>query len=170
MLGQLPKLESSVLRTLEASGASEEKLKDARAFVQNLQGRVKPDSKEPVAETAEPVSKRSRLQLAYVSRADWFARLVEAVLGEPQYEAFEPLLSKAGLVQHLRHLQQLNRQVDEARVKWSQARLQRNEVLYRSGNSVARVMQAVKKYLRAIFGLNSEEYVQVKGIAFTKMT
>ena len=170
VFAQLPKLASSVLRTLEASGASEEKLKDARAFVQNLQGRVKPDSKEPVAETAEPVSKRSRLQLAYVSRADWFARLVEAVLGEPQYEAFEPLLSKAGLVQHLRHLQQLNRQVDEARVKWSQARLQRNEVLYRSGNSVARVMQAVKKYLRAIFGLNSEEYVQVKGIAFTKMT
>ncbi len=167
VFAQLPKLASSILRTLEASGASAEKLADARTFVQNLQGRVKPVPKEPAVAAGETLEKRSRLQLAYVSRADWFARLVEAVQSEPQYEANEPPLSKAGLVQHVQHLQQLNQRVYEARVRWSNARVQRNEVLYRGSHSVAKVLQAIKKYLRAIFGLNSEEYAQVKNLKFT---
>jgi uncharacterized protein YukE len=76
----LPRLLSGILRTLEASGAKPEKLEDARSFVHQITG-ASPKNREPLlAEKPEtPAAHRSRLQLAYVSKADTFSKLVKAL-------------------------------------------------------------------------------------------
>ncbi len=166
---QLSALASSVMRILEASGASEEKLADARILIREIDGRklpVKPILKKEDAAAIEPTVNRSRFQLAYVSKADWFAKLVQTVAMEPLYLPNEATLSIEALNKKVEELHRLNQRVTEARVPWSNARVQRDELVFGKGESVVMIARAVKKYLRGIFGFNSPQYAQVKGIKF----
>ena len=164
---RLPRLVSSILRILEASGASSEKLSDARKFAHLLIG-VSPKKKENLQEDGtQPIATRSRLQLAYVSKADSFAKLVQAVTTEPLYHSNEEHLSVEGLMEKVQALKDLNQQVSAARVAWSNARITRNSMLYDSSQSVWQTVRAVRKYIRAIFGHDSEQYAQVKTLSFT---
>jgi hypothetical protein len=166
----LPRLVSSIMRTLEASGASPEKLDDARMFARQLTGNVN-KNRPPVASTeAQPVEStgRSQLQLAYASKADWFAKLVKAVADEPLYQSNEPHLSVNGLNDKLSQLNALNQQVSAARVVWSNAMIERDKVLYSQSQSMYKTALAVKKYVRAIFGHDSGEFAQVKALSLTK--
>jgi hypothetical protein len=168
---QLPVLVASVMRTLEATGASAEKLANARTFVKGFFGRLpKSATSEPIpqaAATPAPV-KRSRLQMAYVSKVEWFARLIETVATEPLYQPNEEELSVAGLQKKLTELHSLNQRVTDARIQWSNALVARNELMYDADESLLRTAMAVKKYLRAVFGYSSPQYSQVKNLILTK--
>lgn len=166
---QLPRLVSSILRTLEASGAKPEKLEDARSFAHQLLG-SSPKNRAPIPsdQMTKKTNQRSALQLAYVSKADAFSRLVKAVNTEPLYVAHESTLSTEGLNAKVQELNQLNRQVADARALWSKARIERNTVLYGSEVSMIKTAQATKKYVRAIFGHDSEQYALVKALEFTQ--
>lgn len=175
VFNQLPKLVASILRTLEASGASPEKINDARAFAHQITG-FKKKSSAPISAAAAtsqatdtPKGKsHSSMQLAYVSKTDAFAKLVNAIATEPLYLANEPALSKSGLNDKVSELTALNRQVSEARVAWSNVRINRNDTMYNQSLSMYNTGRAVKKYVRAIFGPNSEQYGQIKKLSFTK--
>jgi hypothetical protein len=168
----LPRLVSSIMRTLEASGASPEKLEDARMFARQLTGFTKKKNRPSVpsteTQTAPDPVLRTTLQLAYVSQTDWFAKLVNAVATEPLYQTNEAHLSIAGLNEKLNQLNTLNQRVSLARVVWSNTLISRNEVLYHQERSMCDTARAVKKYVRAIFGHDSEQYAQVKALSFTK--
>lgn len=169
MFDQLPRLVSSIMRTLEASGALPEKLDDARMFARQITGSVNKNRPPvPSTEASAPLSTRSTMQLAYASKADWFAKLVNAVSAEPLYQTNEPHLSVAGLNDKLNQLNALNQRVSAARVVWSSSRIGRNDVLYRQPQSMCNTGRAVKKYVRAVFGHDSEQYAQVKVLRFTK--
>jgi hypothetical protein len=166
---RLPRLLSSILRTLEASGAKPEKLEDARSFVHQITG-ASPKNHEPLpsAQTEVPVVHRSRLQLAYVSKADAFSKLVKAVTSEPLYQPREKTFNQTGLDEKVVELNQLNRQVADARGKWSKVLIERNRRMYKEDESLTQSARAVKKYVRALYGHDSEEYAQVKALNFTK--
>lgn len=169
IFSQLPRLAASILRTLEASGASAEKLDDARSFFHKLTGhtgRTVPTASPQ--ETTAPVNKRSTLQLAYASRVDSFARLVKAVATEPLYQSNEEHLGVESLNEMVKRLQALNQKVSNARVVWSNALIHRNQVMYHRGQSLAETTKAVRKYVRAIFGYDSQQFAQVRTISFTK--
>lgn len=171
---QLPRVIASVMRLLEASGASAEKLEDVRSYVHQIKGyvvRVRPAMPSPEAQALDPalqVPGRARLQTGYASKVDWFARLVDAVATEPLYQAHEHQLSVAGLNELLGQLKEQNQLVSAARVAWSNALISRNKVLYERDRSLYTTALAVKKYVRAIFGHDSEQYARVKAINFTK--
>ena len=166
---QLPRLASSILRTLEASGAAAEKLDDARTFVHQITG-MAPKSRAPIpsGEAQPAIVKRGRLQLAYVSKADSFSKLVKAVETEPLYIANESTLNIAGLSDKISELNEVNQQVATARMLWSNSLIGRNEVMYRQSMSLYQAARAVRKYVRAIFGYDSEQYAQIKNLTFVK--
>ena len=171
---QLSSLAARVMRILEASGVSREKRADARAYVQRINGN-KPKASPVVAaatttEPASGVTKKapSQKQLSYASRADAFANLVSTVSTEPLYITNEKALSTEGLKKELDALKAANTQVSVAQVAWSNARIDRNGVLYQQDQSMYRTGLAVKKYIRAIYGPSSEQYAQVKTVVFTK--
>jgi hypothetical protein len=175
---ELPRLTSRIMRTLEATGAKPEKLDDALGFMNQILGRS-PRNRPPASPAGRPVPseqpaalevrpERSKLQLAYVSKAHAFSSLVEAVLSEPTYEANEAELSREGLAAKADELHRLNAQVTEARIAWSNSLVHRNKVLYTDPDAVVITARRVKKYVRALYGFGSEEYAQVKGIVFTK--
>ena len=82
--------------------------------------------------------------------------------------AHETTLSPEGLEAKVQELNQLNRQVADARARWSKALIERNQVMYGSDVSMTKTAQAVKKYVRAIFGHDSEQYALVKSLVFNK--
>jgi hypothetical protein len=165
---RLRRLISSILRTLEASGVSDERLQDVRGFARHITGSLpKHRAAVPSAEVMA-VKRHSILQMAYVSQADAFAKVIEAVSTEPLYLTHEQHLSVAGLRQKLEELNALNQEVVEARGQWSRARIHRNALLYGKKESVYESMRAVRRYVNALFGLHSEQYALVKYLIMIK--
>jgi hypothetical protein len=161
----LPKLAASVIRALKAFGASEEKMADARLYFRNITGRRLAKPIEQAGAVVEPIpGKRSLLQLAYGNKADWFEQLVQTASTHPGYQPNEPELSIEGLNSKVKELHTCNQRVVDARVAWSNARVKRDKLIRDKEESMMLTSRAVKDYLGAIFGFNSLEYGQVKGI------
>lgn len=166
VFSRLSRLAASILRMLEASGAAREKIEDARGFVRQLTGSL-PKHRVPLP-SEQPPTHRSRLQLAFVSKTDSFSNLVEAIVIEPLYQPNEPMLSRESLTDKVAELHALNSGVSNARVTWSNTLITRNSVLYHHSLSLYLIGRSVKKYIRAIYGHDSEEYAQVKALRFKK--
>ncbi|HPM31538.1 MAG TPA: hypothetical protein PLJ60_14480 [Chryseolinea sp.] len=156
---------ASVLRTLEASGATPEKLDDARTFVQLITGKTRRKSTTiPATTEVKPVIQRSHLQLAYVSKADAFAKLIKAVMTEPLYQPREIEFGQEVMDAKLIELNLVNRKVSDARALWSKAIIERNKVMYDKEVSIIKTARSVKKYVRAIYGPSSQEYALLKAL------
>jgi len=163
----LPALISSILRTLEASGAKPEKVKDARMFVhQIIRSSLRDRAPLTSGNNEQAIARHAHLQLAYVSKADAFSKLAQAVSSEPLYQPRENKFSQAGLEAKILELNQLNRQVANAQSSWRKSIIERNAIMYRQELSMTKTARAVKKYVRAIYGLNSGEYALVKTLIF----
>ncbi len=163
-------LAARVLRTLKASGAHRETIADAQGFFSQLVGQDRKD-RAPVSsdQTTEVIKvRRSSRQLAFASKAASFAKLVETVLLEPLYQPNESALSKGELVHQVTYLNDLNNRVINARIAWSNALWQRDLLLYKEAESVHSTIGAVKDYIMAAYGKNSQQFQQVKNIRFTK--
>lgn len=167
---QLSRLASSMLRTLESSGASSEKLDDARQFFHQLMG-VASKNRAPLPsdQVQAAITRRSQLQLAFVSKLDSFSKLVQSVTSEPSYQPFEPELRLDGLMSKQQELNDHNQRVGEARKQWSNALIHRNQLLYGNEVSLYATTKAVKKYVRAIYGYDSGQYAQVKALQFVNL-
>jgi hypothetical protein len=169
VFAQLPALTTRVLRAMDASGTSAERLTSARTLVKSILGKSKNAPAEAPKEGTPPegaTAKRSSLSKSYWSRVDAFSQLVKMIASEPRYQPNEPELSLAGLTQKLEELEIMNQRVAQARVQWSNALTQRNNELDDNENSMIGSARQVKSYLLSIFGYNSAEYEQVKGIRF----
>lgn len=167
--GNLPKVASSILFSLAASGASEQTLDDARVFLRQMTGRkLKDRAPIPSEKAKEVINTRPLTQQSYVSRADHFARLVQVAADSPNYQPNEPELQVPGLNALVAKLQELNVRVAAADVAWSNARIERTNRFYAKGSSILATARKVKNYVRAIHGVNSEQYRQLKGLSFTK--
>ncbi len=166
----LKKLVSAVLYALAASGASEQTMKDARVFLRQIFGRRK--SREPIPSgntTTEPVIKARPAQSGgYEAWTNQFSQLVEMVGKETNYQPNEPHLTVAGLKDMMTRLQQLNTIVKNAQADFFHARVALHEVFYGKTNSIVATARAAKMYLRSVYGLNSNEYSQVRKIYFHK--
>jgi hypothetical protein len=167
----LPKLASSIVYTLAASGASDQTLNDARFFLRQLNGRKRKSGiPVPAVQAAVPEgqTKISRTpQASYVSKADHFGNLVKLVSAEPSYVPNEPQLGLTGLTQRVAMIQQLNSSVIQARSDWSNKKMARDKKLY-ADNSLIKTGRSVQKYVRAVYGLKSAEYKIISKLSFTK--
>ncbi len=171
----LPKLASSIVFTLAASGASEQTLNDARFFLRQLTGRKRKSSAS--AKSVEATTKTEAVlqqvtisrtpQASYVSKADHFGNLVKLVSAEPSYSPNELELGVAGLTQKLSMVQQLNSSVIQARSNWGHKKMVRDKALY-ADNSILKTGRSVQKYVRAAYGLRSAEYMRIGKLSFIK--
>jgi len=170
--GEIQRLATEVVRMLKASGATAQTLKDANLFLRLVKGR-RAAARAPISSTEANVAEtpgriRSFTHQSYVSIADNFARLVHTVEAQPQYKPNEARLQVPTLKATISKALTQMEDVETARTAWSNARLKRNEMLYRTDKALYHTAMAVKQYAGAVFGLQSEEYRQVSRIRFTK--
>ncbi len=166
---QLGKLGTRIFGILKAGGASPLQLKDAQTLVNKLRGSkgyrpaIPSQGSEPVT-----VKRRALGGRDYPSRVNLFASLLEIVMSEPTYKPNESYLSVAGLQGVLDNLRKLNDQAVAAKVALREARRNRNTLLYVGEESLVYTAQAVKQYVKAIYGFTSQQRTEVFRIGFTK--
>lgn len=85
---------------------------------------------------------------------------------EPSYAPNETELQITSLQAKAQDLRDKNNQVATAYTAVSNARLERNRILYQENTGLVDTALDVKKYLKSLFGASSAEYNQIKGIKF----
>lgn len=166
---QLGKLSTRIFGILKAGGASPLLLKDVQSLVNKLRGSkgYRPAIPSQASESV-PVKRRTLGGHDYPSKVNHFASLLEIVMSEPTYKPNEPYLSVAGLQGVLDNLRELNVKVVETKVALREARRNRNTLLYVGEESLVSTAQAVKQYVKAIYGYTSQQHTEVFRIGFTK--
>lgn len=157
-----------IIGALEAAQASEATIQDARYLQRKLSGQRAAKKEEPpaVKEGEEAAVPRtiSASQAGFDSKVEHFTRLVMLVTAEPAYKPNEAELSVAGLEQKLTAMKEANAAAILSKTKLNDARARRHEVLFHPKTGLVQMGKQIKAYLKSVFGSNSPEYKQVRGL------
>lgn len=167
----LKKLSTKIVNALAATDAVQQTIDDANTVNFKIQGqRVTAKAvAQPTKEGEKPVEPTniSVSQQSYDSQVDNFAKLIETLSAEPLYTPNEADLQVASLNALLADLKSKNTSVIDATTKLSNARIERDKVLYAESTGLYDIAQAVKQYVKSLFGATSPQFGQVGGIKFT---
>ena len=158
----LKKLATRIVNALDAAGASDKLVQDAKTINKKIQG-IRSGKPNPDTDNTISVAQQS-----YDSLAENFARLVELVSSEPAYTPNEPELQVANLQNTLNNLRAENTTVGNTHTAYANARIERNNVLYADDSGLVNIADDVKKYAKSVFGTSSPQYKQLSRIKFRK--
>jgi hypothetical protein len=165
----LRSLATRLVNALEATDAAPEKIKDAKGFNRKLQGKRAENvtGVQPIAPDALIPAAISTSQQSYDQLIEHFAGLISTLQSETSYAPNEADLKITALNTKLADLKAKNAAVSNAYASVSNARITRNNSIYGANTGIVEIAGEVKSYIKSIFGANSPEFSQVKGIKFT---
>jgi hypothetical protein len=174
----LQKFATRIMSALKACGASDAVIKDATTIHRKIQGkRAKPIKEVPIQQAmvidpnnptpVEPVH-ISVSQLSYDSIVDHYSILIDLLTSVVAYTPNENELKIAGLNTLLTSMKTANTAVITATTNFNNARINRNDILYKKDTGLVDVAQECKNYVKSVFGSTHAKYKEVSGIKFTK--
>ena len=110
----------------------------------------------------------SASQMSYDSRIENLSKLIILLTNEPLYAPNENDLKVVALNTLLNQLKITNTAVINVTTPISNARLNRNKILYLAVTGLYDIQNEVKKYVKSVYGATSPEYKQISNIKFTK--
>jgi hypothetical protein len=167
----LSKLTTRILNAVRSSDTSEQIGDAAQSLVRKIQGKratAKKTKEEKAALLAEGtvVKEVSSSQMSFDNRLDSFDKLIQLLDSIPQYSPNEVELQVGTLTDYYNTLSASNAAAAGANTNLSNARLARNEMLYKPGTGLVDTSLSVKTYIKSLFGATSPQYKQVSGLAF----
>ncbi|MFN8334460.1 MAG: hypothetical protein U0U09_04980 [Cyclobacteriaceae bacterium] len=167
----LKALTTKVVNAIAATDAATQTVDDVKTSSNKIQGRrakaiAKPDAKA-LAEGAEPVRTASVSQQSFDKLIDNFAQLIATLTAEPKYQPNENELKLAALNTLLADMKAKNSAVIAANTAASNARIARDKALYDKTTGLYVTAQAVKVYVKSVYGATSPQYKQVSGLKFS---
>lgn len=155
---------TKIVNAFAVSGVDTLAVANAKTVNKKLQG----SSKKPASATTEtPTSTGiSTSQQSYDRLIDHFANLIEVLQQNTLYNPNESDLKVAALQAKLEELQTKNSNLINAYTQYSNAMIQRNQILYNPLAGIVQTTKEVKQYVKSIFGANSPQYKQVSGLEF----
>lgn len=170
------KLSTRVLSALNATSASPQTIKDAKTVQAKVQGAkltkadagktpATPDPATPIQDSPKAISSS---QQSYDYMMEHLSKMVTILSSEPSYSPNEADLKVTALNATIANLHAVNTSVINAYTAYSNARINRNNVLYNPSTGLCEIAREVKMYVRSVFGAASPQYKQVSGIRFTK--
>jgi hypothetical protein len=167
----LKKLCTKVINALAATDAASQTNDDASTANFKIQGRragTKPASKPAKdGQKAEEPNSNSVSQQSFDGQIENFSKLIQTLSAEPLYTPNEPELQVSSLNAVLTDLKTKNSAVILATTNASNARINRDKVLYADLTGLYDIAQAVKQYVKSVFDATSPQFKQVSGIKFT---
>lgn len=159
----LKPLATKIVNAFAVSGVDTLAVANAKTVNKKLQG----SSKKPAAATETPTTTGiSTSQQSYDRLIDHFANLIEVLQQNTLYNPNENDLKVAALQAKLAELQTKNSNLINAYTQYSNAMIQRNQILYNPLAGLVQTTKEVKQYVKSIFGANSPQYKQVSGLEF----
>lgn len=167
----LSKLTTRVMNALRATDTTQGVDESARALVRKIQGvraTPKKSEEEKLALKAQgkEVSEVSSSQMSYDNRLDNFDKLIKLVTSITLYAPNEVDLKVAALTALYTDLKAKNTAVIAATVPLSNARIARNDILYKPLTGLYDTAIDTKTYVKSVFGATSPQYRQIKGLGF----
>ena len=167
------KLITRVNNAIKASDTATQEDESALTIIRKLQGRratpKKTEEQKKVAAAAgEEIVEVSSSQMSFDSRIDNFDKLIKLLTSVPQYTPNEAELKLTALTAFLTDLKAKNQAVITAEVPLNNARIARNDTLYKKDTGMVDVALDVKTYIKSVFGATSPQYKKISGIKFTK--
>ena len=167
----LSKLATRILNALRASDVTKQVIETAESLVRKLQGKratPKKTDEEKAALQAEGtvVKEVSSSQMSFDNRMDSLDKLVRLLDNIPQYAPNEEELKVSTLANYYSNLSSVNTAAAQAETALNNARMMRNEILYKPGTGLVDIAQSVKTYVKSLFGATSAQYKQVSGLTF----
>ena len=167
----LSKLSTRIINALRATDASPAVIKSAEALVRKLQGKratAKKTEEELAALEAEgtAVKQVSSSQMSFDNRIENFNRLIQLLVSIPEYAPNEEELKTTSLTTYCQSLKTTNDMAVDLENSVDNARIARNEVLYKPAVGLVDRAAAVKLYVKSLFGATSAQYKLVSGLKF----
>ncbi len=166
-------LVTKVFNALKATDTTVQVDQTAQALVRKLQGRratpkKTEEQKKVAAEAGKEIVEISSSQMSFDSRIDNFDKLIMLLTSVPQYTPNETELKLATLTAVLNDLKAKNQAVIAAEVPLNNARIARNDLLYKPDTGMVDIALDVKTYIKSVFGASSPQYKKISGIKFSK--
>ena len=168
----LSKLVTRIINALDASDVSKQVVEDAKAIARKLQGR-RASAKQPTVPdnpaTPEDESSKSisASQMSFDSRIENMDKLIQLLTAQPAYTPNEAELTVAGLTTVYGDMKTTNTKAIDAYTPLSNARIDRNKILYDATTGLVKLAGDVKAYVKSVFGGTSAQYKQVSKLKFT---
>lgn len=160
-------LVTRVVNSFAASGAEDNAIEDAKGYKRKIDGARATALPEDDPETPEDESQGNSVsQRSYVQIAEHFDSLIELLSNDPLYAPNEVDLQIATLQAKSAAMKAANNAVTTAAVPLSNARIDRNTVLYDDETGLVELAGLVKKYVKSVFGGDSPEYQQLSALEF----
>ena len=104
--------------------------------------------------------------MSFDSRIENLDKLIKLISSVPAYAPNEEELKISSLTTLYNELKAKNTAVMQAVVPISNARITRNEILYKEKTGLVDVALDVRAYVKSIFGATSPQYKQISKISF----
>ena len=169
----LSKLTTRVLNALKVSDASEQLINDAKTLVRKLQGTRAKEKKtdeelQTLAADGKETKNISASQMGYDNRLDNFDKFIKLIASVPSYKPNEADLKTTALTALYNDLKIKNSAVITAAIPLSNARITRDDVLYKENIGLVDIALDSKLYVKSVFGTSSPQYKQISGLKFTR--
>lgn len=169
-MASLKPLATKIINALMATDATPQTIDDARAIVNKIRGTGKAKSiPSAQAGASTPVAKtKSTAQGSYDKQVDHLAQLIVILSAEPSYIPNENQLKVATLNELHANLTTRNTAVGNGWIALSNARVNRDNVMYAELTGMVDVAMGVKNYVKSVFGSTSPQFKQVSKLKFTR--
>lgn len=167
----LSKLITRVMNALKATDTTDQVDESAKTIVRKIQGTratPKKTDEEKAAEKAEGKESKeiSASQMSYDSRLDNFDKLIKLLTSVTLYAPNEADLKVTALTALYTDLKAKNTAVVNATTPLSNARISRNDILYKANVGLVDLALDTKTYIKSLYGATSPQYKQVSKLEF----
>lgn len=167
----LSKLITRVNNALKATDTTEQVDESAKTLVRKIQGSratVKKTDEEIATEKSEGKETKeiSSSQMSYDSRLDNFDKLIKLLTSVTLYAPNEADLKVTALTTLYNDLKAKNTAVVTATTPLSNARIARNDILYKANTGLVAIALDTKTYIKSLYGATSPQYKQVSKLEF----
>ena len=143
----------------------------AQTIVRKLQGKrasakITEEEKKALEAEGKEVNQISVAQLSYDSRLDNFDKFITLLESIPEYKPNEEDLKVQSLKSLHTNMRALNNNAVTAGIRLSNARIARNEMMYKPLTGLVDTAYDIKIYIKSIFGATSPQYKQVTKLKF----
>ena len=165
------KLITRVNNALKASDTTPQVDESAQTIFRKLQGKRSDaklsDQEKDTEENGKEANQISTAQLSYDSKLENFDKLIMLLESTPLYAPNEEDLKVASLKALYTSLKTTNTEVLTTSIQLSNARINRNEILYKPITGLVDIASDTKTYLKSVFGATSPQYKQISKLKFT---
>jgi hypothetical protein len=167
----LSKLITRVVNALKATDTTSQVDANAKTLARKIQGTrarsgKRVEEKNNVAETGKELIEISSSQMSYDNRLDNFDKLIKLLTSVTLYSPNETDLKVTTLLTLHNDLKTKNSAVLAVSAPLSNARILRNEILYKINTGLVDIAMDTKTYIKSLYGATSPRYRQVSRLEF----